>query len=191
MIGAVSMIVMSAHYLYADHSGILRKKEVASSLWYLASFRAHVLFGLIAITMGPFQFVTRIREKNKLIHRLLGYAYFMSVFISGLSGIVVAPFAMGGWITATGFSTLAILWLFTTAKSVVAIKSKDYISHKQWSYLSYALTFAAITQRTLLLIPLLTSVPFMPIYQLSAWLPWLLNLMIAYSLLRRSPLISN
>ena len=54
--------------------------------------------------------------------------------------------------------------------------------HKRWPQhglymeLSYALTFAAITQRSLLLVPLLTDVPFMPIYQLSAWLPWLLNL---------------
>ena len=180
------MIVMSVHYLLEDQSGILRKKKVAYSLWYIVVFRAHVLFGLIAITTGPFQFIRRIQERNKLTHMLFGYSYFVSVFISGLSGIVVAPFAMGGWITSTGFTLLASLWLFITGMSVFAIRSKDFNKHMRWSYLSYSLTFAAITQRTLLLIPLLTSVPFIPIYQLSAWLPWILNLLIAYSIFNRS-----
>ncbi len=186
IIGAISMILMSVHYIYNDHSGILRRKEAASSLWYLVVFRSHVLFGLMAITFGPFQFVTRIRERNKSIHRLIGYAYFVSVVVSSLCGILVAPFAMGGWITSTGFTVLAIVWLFITTKSILAIRSHHFNSHKRWSYLSYALTFSAITQRTLLLIPLLTSVPFMPIYQLSSWFPWVLNLVIAHSLLKQS-----
>lgn len=179
------MIVMSVHYLLEDQSGILRKKDVASSLWYIVVFRAHVLFGLIAITFGPFQFISRIRERGKFTHMLLGYSYFVSVFISGLSGIVVAPFAMGGWITSLGFTLLAGIWLFITAKSVFAVSNKDFNNHMRWSYLSYSITFSAITQRTLLLIPLLTSVPFLPIYQLSAWLPWILNLLIAYLIFKR------
>ncbi|WP_162555915.1 DUF2306 domain-containing protein [Reichenbachiella versicolor] len=170
---------MSAHYLYENQSGILRSKDIASNVWYLSVFRAHVLLGLVAISTGPFQFVNRIREKNRLIHKLFGYTYFISVGISSLCGIMIAPFSMGGWITSYGFTLLAIAWLFTTVKSLLAIKSSDLYNHRLWSYLSYALTFTAITQRTMLLIPLLTSVSFMPVYQLSAWLPWPLNLIIA------------
>lgn len=191
IIGAIAMIVMSAHYLLDDKSGILRKKEVAASLWYLIIFRAHVLFGLIAVSFGPFQFVTRMREKYKKIHRLFGYAYFVSVFVSSLCGMVVAPFAMGGWVTLVGFTILAFIWLLITIKSVLTIRNNDFHEHKRWSYLSYSLTFSAVTQRMLLLIPLLTNVPFIPIYQLSAWLPWVLNLMIAHSLFRGSTAIKN
>lgn len=180
------MIVMSLHYLFDDRSGILSRKEVATSLWYLVIFKAHVLFGLTAITFGPFQFITWMRERYKFIHRLFGYTYFVSVSISALCGLVVAPFAMGGWVSSTGFTILSMAWLFITGKSVFAIKNKNFFKHQKWSFLSYSLTFSAITQRTLLLIPLLTDVPFMPIYQSSAWLPWVLNLMIAHALFKRS-----
>ncbi|MBR06971.1 MAG: hypothetical protein CMP48_04720 [Rickettsiales bacterium] len=162
------------------------RKEVASNLWYLLIFRGHVFFGLIAITVGPFQFVKRILKGNKSIHRRIGYVYFISVLISSVCGIMVAPFAMGGWITSLGFTILSVTWGLITVKSVLAIRGGDLESHQRWVFYSYGFTFSAITQRTLLLIPLLTNVSFMPIYQLSAWLPWILNLIIASLLLKRT-----
>jgi len=87
---------------------------------------------------------------------------------------------MGGWISTIGFSLLALGWFYTTVKAVIAIKAGQIKKHQMWMFFSYALTFAAITQRTLLLVPLLTTIPFIPIYQLSAWLPWAINLSIAY-----------
>lgn len=191
MTGAIAMIIMSTHYLHEDQSGILERKEVASNLWYIMIFRGHVLFGLIAITVGPFQFVKRILIYKKPIHRLIGCVYFTSVLISSLCGLVVAPFAMGGWMTAVGFSVLSILWFYVTTKSVLAIRSNDFENHRRWAYFSYALTFSAITQRTLLLIPLLTDIPFIHIYQLSAWIPWILNLIISFFLLKRVPSIQS
>ena len=145
-----------------------------------------MFFGLIAITVGPFQFVKRILKGNKSIHRRIGYVYFISVLISSVCGIMVAPFAMGGWITSLGFTILSVTWGLITVKSVLAIRGGDLESHQRWLFYSYGFTFSAITQRTLLLIPLLTNVSFMPIYQLSAWLPWILNLIIASLLLKRT-----
>lgn len=191
LVGAGAMIAMSGHYLYSDTSGILKRKEAASSFWYLLTFRTHVLFGLAAITAGPFQFIKRIRISNTKLHRGMGYLYIVSIILSSLSGMVIAQFAMGGLISSVGFSILASIWFYTTVQSIRAIQNRNFRDHEKWSYFSYALTFAAITQRTLLLIPLLTSVPFMPIYQLSAWLPWLLNLMIANSLFKSAPSMKN
>ena len=108
------------------------------------------------------------------------------MFLSGLSGLIIAQFAMGGWITTIGFSILSLMWIYTIIKAITSIRAGDVLHHKKWMFLSYGLTFAAITQRTLLLIPLLTDIPFIPIYQLSAWLPSLINLSIAYFLFRRS-----
>ena len=180
-IGALSMILMSNHYLFSDEGGILDRKEVASELWYLLVFRTHILGGIIAISFGPFQFVKRLRTKHKQWHRRLGYCYVISVLLSSTTGLFVAPFAMGGLITAIGFSLLAVLWFFITLQSLLAARRGAFLVHQNWSYLSYAITFAAITQRTLLLLPLLTSIPFMPIYRLSAWLPWMFNLWLAYT----------
>ncbi len=184
------MVVMSLHYFQSDSAGILKRKEFANSFWYLFSFRTHIFLGLVAIVIGPFQFVKKIRGTYKILHRIIGYVYTVSVLFSGLAGLIIAQFAMGGWITTIGFSALSITWLYTTIKAISSIRGGDILNHKKWMFLSYGLTFSAIIQRTLLLIPLLTETPFMPIYQLSAWLPWLLNLSIAYYLYKRS-YISN
>ncbi|MGB3145712.1 MAG: DUF2306 domain-containing protein, partial [Maribacter sp.] len=114
------------------------------------------------------------------------YIYTISVLLSGMSGIIIAQFAMGGWITTVGFSLLSLIWIYTIVKAITYIRDGNVLQHKKWIFLSYGLTFAAITQRTLLLIPLLTEIPFIPIYQLSAWLPSLINLSIAYFLFRHS-----
>ena len=180
------MAVMSLHYFQSDSAGILKRKEIADSFWYLFIFRTHIFLGLVAIVIGPFQFIKKIRNTYKIFHRIIGYIYTVSVLFSGISGLIIAQFAMGGWITTLGFSILSLTWLYTTIKAISSIRGRDVLNHKKWMFLSYGLTFAAITQRTLLLIPLLTEIPFMPIYQLSAWLPWLLNLSIAYFLYKRS-----
>ncbi|MFS4449000.1 DUF2306 domain-containing protein [Maribacter sp. 2307UL18-2] len=155
-IGAISMIVMSLHYFQSDGAGILERKEIAESSWYLLTFRTHIFLGLVAISIGPFQFSKRIWFNYKTVHKVIGYIYTISVFLSGLSGLIVAQFAMGGWITTIGFSILSLMWIYTIVKAITFIKAGDVLQHKKWMYLSYGLTFAAITQRTLLLIPLLT-----------------------------------
>lgn len=179
------MIAMSTHYFLKEGSGILGSKPAADSWWYLIAFRTHVGFGLVAISTGPFQLIPRLRQQKPSLHKQLGYLYFLSVILSSLAGVLVAPFSMGGWITHLGFSVLGILWFSTTVCSLCFILRGDVPRHQRWTFYSFALTFAAITQRTLLLIPLLTNCPFMPIYQLSAWLPWLFNLWIAWWVFHR------
>lgn len=179
------MLVMSFHYLIQSKSGILIRKSIASELWYTLVFRSHVLFGLIAIFFGPIQFFNLSRHGFRKPHAIRGYIYSVSILLSGLAGLIIAPFAMGGPIASIGFSILAVLWIYLTGMAVVAIRRKNAQLHRSLMILSYALTFAAITQRTLLLVPLLTAVPFLPVYQLSAWLPWILNLSIAYLIIRR------
>ncbi len=185
-IGAITMVIMSLHYFQSDSAGILKRKEIANSSWFLFTFRLHIFLGLLAILIGPFQFIKKIRNTNKTSHKVIGYVYTSSVLFSGLAGLIIAQFAMGGWITTIGFSVLSFAWLFTTIMAISSIRCGNVLNHKKWMFLSYGLTFAAIIQRTLLLIPLLTEVPFMPIYQLSAWLPWLLNLSVAYYLYKSS-----
>ncbi|WP_179022265.1 DUF2306 domain-containing protein [Winogradskyella forsetii] len=185
-IGAISMIIMSLHYFQSDSAGILKRKAIAESFWFLLTFRTHIFLGIVAISIGPFQFIKKIRYNYKTVHKVIGYLYTVSVFLSGLSGLIIAQFAMGGWITTIGFSILSLMWIYTITKAITSIRAGDVLNHKKWMFLSYGLTFAAITQRTLLLIPLLTDIPFIPIYQLSAWLPSLINLSIAYFLFKRS-----
>ena len=183
-IGALSMIVMSIHYFHSEPSGILRGNDMTPISWYRLAFLTHIGGGLVAITTGPFQFIGKLRNKRPQLHRRLGYLYSAAVFSSGLAGLVIAPFSMGGITTAIGFSLLSLLWMISLGKALLTIRAGQINEHRKWMFFNYAFTFAAITQRSLLLFAMLPFFSFMPIYKLSAWLPWMINLFIASRLLK-------
>ena len=135
VIGAISMLVMSFHYFQSGNTGILKRKEVAATTWYIVTFRTHIFFGLLAIITGPIQFVKRFRTRYTIAHRSLGYTYFISVIFSSLSGLFIAQYAMGGYIAATGFTVLSILWFSVTLQSILAICQNNYQEHRKWSFL--------------------------------------------------------
>jgi uncharacterized membrane protein len=165
------MLIMSFHFFQHEISGILRGKDIATQGWFRLLFKAHVFFGIVAIFLGPAQFWPRFRNRYLAWYRRLGYGYLAAVLISAMMGLFIAQYAMGGMTTRVGFSILAVLWFGTAVAAILTVRRGAIAAHRRWMFLNYGLTFAAITQRTLLLVPLLTAAPFLPVYQLSAWLP--------------------
>jgi uncharacterized membrane protein len=180
------MLVMSMHYFQAEITGIMKDKEIAQNSWYGVFLRTHISFGLIAMLIGPFQFVESIRRKHGVLHKNMGYAYCLGVVVSSTTGLVVAQFAMGGSVSEAGFSLLSLFWFSATIAALVFIIQGNVKWHRTMMFISFALTFAAIPQRTMLLIPLFLEIDFMAIYKLSAWVPWIANMIIALFVIDRS-----
>lgn len=178
LIGAISMLIMSLHYFSPEASGILKNKLLKDTLWYRFTFCTHIAFGLVAILLGPFQFIDSLVQKRSRIHKKIGYTYSLAVAISSLAGLVIAQFAMGGMITRVGFSCLSIIWFYSLFLALKSVFAGDIVEHEKWMKINYALTFSSITQRTILLFAFLPALSFMPVYQLSSWLSWILNLSI-------------
>jgi uncharacterized membrane protein len=176
LVGAISMLIMSLHYFGSEDSGILLGKSLRTTPWYRISFFTHITAGLFAITLGPFQFSKKLLKRHPNWHRRIGYGYVVAVTLASFSGLLVAPFAMGGILTQLGFSVLSLLWMTSLYFAVSSILSGNVEQHKKWMTVNYALTFAAITQRTILLFAFLPALDFLPVYRASAWLCWMINL---------------
>ena len=176
---------MAIPYFQSIDTGILRTKPASRSALYLVFFYIHISGGLLGMLLGPFQFISSWRKRFPKLHRWLGTAYFVGIFSSGLAGVIIAPFAMGGGIVQTGFFVLGLVWLSVTGMGLRTLLRGQYQAHGQWMIRSYALTFAAIPQRTLLLFALFTPIPFLDIYRLSAWLPWIMQLILAQWIIQR------
>ncbi len=172
-------------YFQSVDNGVLRTKPASRSALYLLCFYVHVSGGLVGILIGPFQFISSWRKRYPQWHRWLGTIYFLSIFSSGLAGLCIAPFAMGGRVAQSGFFVLGLVWLLSTGMGLRTLLRGQYQTHGQWMIRSYALTFATIPQRTLLLLALFTPIPFLDIYRLSAWLPWVLQLILAQWIIQR------
>lgn len=144
----------------------------------------HFVFAGIAIVAGALQVNRRLRTRFVSVHRWLGRVYVIAVLIGGVAGIVLASSSTAGWVAATGFGLLGVLWLVTTFNGYRSIRQHDTTAHRRWMIRSYALTLAAVTLRLYIPMSAIAGVSFAVAYPVIAWACWVPNLLIAEWLVR-------
>lgn len=154
--------------------------EVTNNLIWKISFICHISFGGLSLVIGWIQFVEKLRKKSSILHRKIGKLYILSVIISSVTAMYIGFFANGGFISASGFICLGILWFTTTIIALISIKNGNINKHQNFMTYSYACTFAAVTLR--LWIPLLNGLLESPdlTYHIVAWLCWIPNIIVTY-----------
>jgi len=147
---------------------------------------AHVIFGPLALVLAPFQFWKGLRTKRPSVHRFIGYTYAISVAIAGVASLALLPAFIGSMWAATGFTALALAWMFATTRAVLFARDKDFARHKRWMIRSAALTFAAVALR-LLMPPLIIFGGMTPTqtYDVTGWASWLIPLIAVELWMRR------
>ena len=107
----------------------------------------HLLGGLVAIVIGPFQFWPRIRNNYPKVHRISGRIYLSAVLVGALGGMGLAVTSGVNVSYAAGLFALAIAWLMTSGMALASIRRRNFVQHKQWMIRSYVVTFAFVTFR--------------------------------------------
>ncbi len=188
---AAFLFVITAMYFSfrSDVNFLLEKQDVVQNIAWRTSFYIHIIGGMIAIILGPFQFLKSFRRKRMALHKKIGKAYIASIlFLAGPSGLFMAFYAEGGWFSSLGFTVMAVLWLWTTFKAYETIRNRDYNGHVRWITRSFALTMAAVTLR--LYVPLGSAVLYWDhefVVTSSAWVSWVPNLIVAEIILKFIP----
>jgi uncharacterized membrane protein len=145
----------------------------------------HIVGGMTALLLGPWQFVGAIRARWPRVHRATGYGYVVGVALGSIGGLLLAATAYGGAVSTAGFVGLGVCWAGTTTRAVLAARAGDWDEHRRWMVLSFSLSFAAVTLRLLLgAVQGLDAVGLSPMsfttaYPLIAWLCWVPNLAVA------------
>ncbi len=140
----------------------------------------HVFAAAVALSLGGFQFSSRLRTKHRDLHRWMGRIYLgVGVMIGGIAGLIMSTHAFGGVTARLGFGCLAGVWLYTGARAYAAIRAGDTAAHRRWMVRNFSLTFAAVTLRLYLPISMVLGVPFEEAYPIIAWVAWVPNLIVA------------
>lgn len=153
---------------------------------YLA-FVLHVSAAPIALALGIFQFLPRLRERRPALHRWSGRIYGIAILVSGVAGLTLALGATEKPVAAVGFGVLAVIWVGITAQAVRLAMAGRIIEHRRWMIRSFALTFAAVTLR--LELPfffILGGMEYPEASNYVAWLCWVPNLLVAEWFIRRN-----
>ncbi|MEM8486684.1 MAG: DUF2306 domain-containing protein [Bacteroidota bacterium] len=139
----------------------------------------HMIWGGLALLIGPFQLNKSLRRNSIGRHRLLGRVYLICVLLSGIAALVLAFSANGGLAASLGFAGLGIGWLVTGALAFTTIRKGDVAAHRRWMIRNYALTLAAVTLRIYLPVAMVSGLPFVPAYIAISWLCWVPNVLVA------------
>ena len=152
----------------------------ANFLAHSTGIYTHAFASIVALTLGPFQFSTHLRQQYTNVHRWLGRTYLaVGVLVGGLSGLYMSQFAYGGLMAKLGFAALAVLWLYTGLRAYLAIRRSAIAEHRKWMVRNFSLTFAAVMLRLYLPASMVAGVEFSLAYPIIAWLCWAPNLAFA------------
>ena len=116
----------------------------------------HISGGLIALTLGPFQFWKSFRNKFINTHRWMGRFYLIAILIGTISATYLA------WTSAIrvnfswafGLQGLAFAWITTASMAYISVMRGRILQHKEWMIRSYVVTFAFVTFRWLTDLPI-------------------------------------
>ena len=158
---------------------------------HMPEFYVHMIFGITAILVGPFQFLKSLRRRGW--HVVLGRVYMIAVMCSGVAAFIFAFNAYGGVAGQVGFALLAVWWLVTAVMGYHSIKSKRVQEHRRWMIRNFALTVSSVTIRLYLVVPItyngiMTKGKFVDAYPwqyaICVWLCWLPNVIVTELLFR-------
>lgn len=180
---SLGIVLVASRYLTLNPD-VFFPQQRAVYLAQTTGIVSHIVGGMLALGLGPFQFLRGLRTKQPALHRWLGRFYLLGILLGGTAGLYMATFAYTGPVAGFGFGALALLWLLTGALAYRAIRNGDVNTHRRWMIRNFALTFAAVTLR--LQLPVLTTTFGFDLgYMIVAWSCWAPNLLLVEWLLNR------
>jgi uncharacterized membrane protein len=187
---AVAIALLTSRYLTLDPDVFL-KQQKAVFLAHQGALFLHVAGAVVALLLGPVQFVGRLRRRFPAVHRFTGRLYLAAAVTAGVGGLLLAPTTYTGPVAALGFAVLAMLMLVTAVAAFVSIRRRQVDRHRAWITRSYALIFTGVTFRLWLMGLGAAGVAFEDAYPWGAWLSWVINLVVAELVIRTMPSLSR
>ncbi|WP_241285685.1 DUF2306 domain-containing protein [Chryseobacterium arthrosphaerae] len=164
------------------------KQQVVNNPYWMAFFYVHIFSITLCLLAGLTQFSNQFLTENKNLHRIIGKVYVYNILMINVPAcFVLGLFSNGGLIGITGFLIQDVLWAYFTVVAVLSVKRGNVDRHKNYMILSYAVTTTAITFR--LIKNLFYDEKYHDyelFYGTNVWLALVINLLIAYLILRKN-----
>jgi uncharacterized membrane protein len=183
---ALLVTARAAPYLSGNPDSFFDQQRL-TYISHLTPLMLHVGGAVVALSLGPWQFVRRLRSRWPSVHRLIGCVYVLAVLATGVGGLLLAPTTHTGRLAGLAFALLALGTLGSTVMAFVAIRRRQIARHREWMTRSYAFIFTGASFRLWVFLLSALGLGFDSAYVVSAWIAWPINLAVAQLLLRRGP----
>lgn len=171
------------------------EEEVFGRFWGMKwPLIGHISGGLLALTLGPFQFWTGLKAKFVRVHRWIGRLYLTGILVGTISSVTLALTTGMAihWTWAFSLLVLAMAWFFTTGMAFRFILLRRIQLHKEWMIRSYVVTFAFVLFRWLNSTPILVEMgTFIERGPTMIWVSWTIPLFITEIILQWNKKITH
>lgn len=179
-----SLLLSHNAVLYFTHGGeygILPEKIVArrDAVWN-ASFYIHLPAGIVCLFAPVVLFARRYVKRALDLHRKIGALYvWVTLLLVFPTGMYLALYAKGGFITQVGFMIQGIILAVFTYQGYKASLKGNKCDHVQCMIRSYAVALVVLTFRIFHILFFLWKVPYQSNYAISQWLGLSVNMLLA------------
>jgi uncharacterized membrane protein len=146
----------------------------------------HVASSVVALLVGPVQFLTLVRARSPSFHRVTGRLYVAACAVGAPTGFVLALGATAGPVVTVGFGIPAILCALFTWLGWRAAVERRFDDHREWMLRSYGVIAVAITLRLLIPASAVLGFEFVAAYRVNSWLAWIINVTVIELVIRRN-----
>ncbi|MFD4324978.1 DUF2306 domain-containing protein [Nocardioides sp. NPDC058538] len=161
----------------------------------------HIFFGSAMLCCGVLQLWPWLRANHPKVHRWTGRTYVVTAIPTGVGALVTSQFPAAGPSQQVGNTFLAVLFLLFTVQGYRAARQRRFKDHREWMYRSYAMAFSIIANRFWGTVLIMIFVPDLmngadlgtddptlaSAAAASAWVSWVVNLLIAEWIIHRKP----
>ncbi|WP_369370442.1 DUF2306 domain-containing protein [Promicromonospora sp. Populi] len=157
---------------------------------YYPALVTHIFTGSVMLCAAVLQLWPWLRANHLRVHRWSGRVFVAAAIPTGLAALVTAQFPSEGPSQRIANSLLAVLLVVFTVLGYRAVRQRRFVDHRQWMLRSVALAFSIVANRFWGVLLVLTFVPSfdgdmasspdaMSAAAASAWVSWVVNLLIA------------
>lgn len=140
----ISSFILSIYFVWdkTPKYFVFTEQSYSPYFWPRANWVfVHVVFGILALLLGPFQFIPGIRNNYLTVHRWMGRTYLISTMIAGIAGLYMASTSQVNYTYQTGLTSLALIWITAGTMAYIAIRNLNIKQHREWMIRSYVITF--------------------------------------------------
>ena len=181
-LGALLVVLMSLPY-FTFNSEVYFESQRAVYEAHVVGLMLHISGMILALSLGPFQFLRFLRSRNVRLHRTLGKVYLTGALVGALGGLYMSFYSVAGAASGVGFAVLAIAVLITGGRAYQLIRAGRVQEHREWMTRNYALILGAVMLR--IYVPLLEiGISERDAFIIVSWASWVPNLLVAELMIR-------
>lgn len=148
-------IVEAINQPSADPLSVYGPFDVRYYEHYVATI-GHLIPALLIVLIGPLQFIRRVRNAYRTLHRWCGRVFLLCGVVGASTGFFIGALYPFLGATGNGFNesmaTVALTGytFFVLARAYVTARQRQFAAHREWMIRSFSIMLGIATERVLL-----------------------------------------